>query len=60
MTFWPNPPIFLIRRSKYAAVLKQYSDKEIDEIFARQKDDEPIVRHPLENIQKLKNLLEEL
>ena len=26
--------------------LKKYSDEEIDEIFARQKDDEPIVRHP--------------
>lgn len=33
-------------RSKYADELKQYSDEEIDEIFARQKDDEPIVRHP--------------
>ena len=60
MIFWSNSPIFLIRRSKYADELKQYSDKEIDEIFARQKDDEPIVRHPLENIQKLKNLLVEL
>ena len=33
-------------RSKYADELKQYSDEEIDEIFARQKDDEPILRHP--------------
>ena len=46
--------------SKYADELKQYSDKEIDEIFALQKDDEQIVIHPLENIQKLKNLLVEL
>ena len=33
-------------RSKYADELKQYSDEEIDVIFARQKDDEPILRHP--------------
>lgn len=33
-------------RSKYADEIKQNSSEEIDEIFAREKDDEPAVRHP--------------
>ncbi|MCQ2577410.1 MAG: hypothetical protein MJ176_02645 [Treponema sp.] len=33
-------------RSKYADEIKHNSSEEIDKIFAREKDDEPMVRHP--------------
>lgn len=33
-------------RQKYADYLQEFSNKEIDDIFAREKDEEPIVRHP--------------
>ena len=33
-------------RQKYAKELNHFSDEEIDSIFARDKDDEPVIRHP--------------
>lgn len=33
-------------REKYADYLSNFSNTEIDKIFTREKDDEPILRHP--------------